>query len=173
MNVTFIIPTLFRYETSWKPTGSVFKKYNFAFHFKTMAPSLLCTWSIGLWSCPCPGPRRPRWRRPGGRRPYTRARCSPHWPRRMRRLRSLPGLRGDDCRAAARLHLPTLASPPLVWNGNSVKLCRRLFHRNISEQTSERKYFIREQNQGFKTSGKLEMEHFYQKEPILIKLFSR
>ena len=94
--------------------------------------------------------------------------------RRMRRLPSLPGpgLRGADCGAGARLHLPTLASPPLVWNENSVKLCRRLFHRNISEQTSERKYFIREQNQGFKTSGKLEMEQFYQKEPILIKLFS-
>ena len=51
--------------------------------------------------------------------------------------------------------------------------CQRLFHRNISEQAPERKYFIREQKQGFKTSGKLEMEHFYQKEPILIELFIR
>lgn len=89
------------------------------------------------------------------------------------------GALSPDSVAATAGLLRESASPPLLpvllssEMENSVKLCRRLFHRNISEQAPERKYFIREQNQGFKTSGKLEMEHFYQKEPILIKLFIR
>ena len=89
------------------------------------------------------------------------------------------GVSGPGSEAATAGLLRGSASPPLAppllssAMENSVKLCRRLFQRNISEQTPERKYFIREQNQGFKTSGKLEMEHFYQKEPILIKLFNR
>lgn len=59
------------------------------------------------------------------------------------------------------------ASPPLLppllssEMENSVKLCRRLFHRNISEQTLERKYFIREQNQGFKRLESWKRNIFY------------
>ena len=65
---------------------------------------------------------------------------------------------------------PLPPEPPLLSSGNenSVKLCPRLFHRK-TKQTRERKFFIREQNQRLELSGKLDIEHFYQKEPILIE----